>query len=325
MTPGGGSATAAAMSTRPAPLPPLTATPDERARTGVVFGVGAYLLWGLLPLFLRLLHAVPALQIVAHRVLWSLVLLALVALARGRLSGVLAAARAPRALPILCATAALIAVNWSIYVWAAVNGHVVEASLGYFINPLVNVLLGVAVLGERLRRAQVAAVALAAVGVAAMAVAQGAALGISLGLALSFGLYGLLRKLAPVEAFEGLAIESALLAPLALAFLLYAGAGGAGAWGRDGATELLLMLSGPVTAVPLLLFAAAARRMRLATLGLLQYLSPTLQFLQGVLLFGEHLTRVHLFTFGCIWIGLIVYAADTLRAARATAVVPPPE
>jgi chloramphenicol-sensitive protein RarD len=290
-----------------------------------MLGAGAYLIWGLLPLFLRLLSGVPPIQIVAHRVLWSLALLALLAVVLGKGGEIVAALKRRGVLPVLLASAALIAANWTIYAWAVLNHHVIETSLGYFINPLFNVVLGVVVLKERLRPAQFVAVGVAALGVAIMAVAQGAALWIPLGLAFSFGTYGLLRKMAPVDAFAGLTIESALLAPIAAGVLVWAGQAGQGAWGESTARDLLLVASGPITAAPLLLFAAAAKRLRYATLGLLQYIAPTLQFLQGWLLFGERLTTVHLITFGCIWTGLILYAIDGIRTARAapTPAAPP--
>ncbi|MDB5663091.1 MAG: putative Permease of the drug/metabolite transporter superfamily [Sphingomonas bacterium] len=292
----------------------------DSVRSGVLLGASAYLIWGLLPLFLRLLAGVAPAQIVAHRVLWSLALLATIALIGGRFGGLAAAVRRPRVLPFLCATATLIAINWLIYAWAVLNHHVIETSLGYFINPLLSVVLGVVILKERLRPAQMVAVGAAAIGVAIMAVGQGAALWISLGLALSFGGYGLLRKMAPVDAFDGLTIESALLAPFAVALLLWASQAGQNAWGESMSRDMLLIASGPITAAPLILFAAAAKRMRLATLGLLQYIAPTLQFLQGWLLFGERLTTTHLVTFGFIWLGLALYAVDGVRTARA---VPP--
>jgi chloramphenicol-sensitive protein RarD len=299
----------------------MTAPSRDTARTGVLLGVSAYLIWGLLPLFLRLLEGVSPVQFVAHRVLWSLALLAIIAVVLGKSGEVIAAVRRPGVLPVLLASATLIAVNWTIYAWAVLNHHVIETSLGYFINPLLNVVLGVIVLKERLRPAQFVAVGVAAVGVAIMAVAQGAALWIPLSVALTFALYGLLRKMAPVDAFAGLTIESVLLAPIAAGVLVWAGQAGQGAWGESTSRDLLLIASGPLTAAPLLLFAAAAKRLRYATLGLLQYIAPTLQFLQGWLLFGERLTSVHLVTFGCIWAGLILYAIDGIRTARAA---PPP-
>ena len=296
---------------------------NNLTRGGVLLGASAYLIWGGLPLFLRLLSDTPPLQIVAHRVVWSLLLLGAVALLFGKLGGLATVLRRPRLLGMLCVSAALIATNWTIYAWAVINHHVIETSLGYFINPLLNVILGVVMLKERLRPAQLVAVAIAGAGVAVMGATQGAALWIPLSLAFSFGLYGLVRKIAPVDAFTGLTIESALMAPFAVTLLWWSAQVGEAAWGTSTSRDLLLVASGPITAVPLLLFAAAAKRLRLATLGLLQYIAPTLQFLQGWLLFGETLTTIHLVTFGCIWTGLAIYAADGVRSARAPAPLPP--
>lgn len=289
---------------------------DRATRTGLVQGVAAYLIWGLLPLYLRLLHDVPAAQVLGHRILWSLALLAVlvVALRRGR---AIRAAVKGRVLPMLCASALLISVNWLVYIWAIANGHVLEGSLGYFINPLVNVALGVAVLGERISRVQVLAVALAAAGVLAMAVGGGA-LWISLTLALSFGAYGLIRKTVAIDALGGLTIETLILAPFAAAALIVATRDGSAAWGGGLRIDLLLAFTGVVTAVPLLLFAAAARQLRYTTVALLQYLAPSLIFLQAVLVFGEPLTTTHAVTFALIWAGCALYAFDSLRAARHT-------
>ena len=283
-------------------------------RAGLAYGVGAYVLWGAMPLYLRLLRHVPPVQVLAHRVLWSVLLLAVVVVLLRRLPGIRAAA-SPRVLGTLAASAVLIAINWLVYIWAVTHAHVLEASLGYFINPLVNVALGVLVLRERVRPVQMAAVAVAAAGVAAMALGGGA-LWISITLALSFGTYGLLRKVVAIDALGGLFLETLILAPFAAGVLLYAGHGGEAAFGRDGTTDLLLAASGAITAAPLLLFAASARRLRYATVGLLQYIGPTLQFLQAVLLFGEPLRPVHFVTFGLIWTGCALYAWDSLRAVR---------
>lgn len=225
-------------------------------RNGLILGVSAYVLWGLLPLYLHLLQGVPALQVLAHRVLWSVLLLAVIVLVMRRGGAILAAARG-RTLLLLCGSAALIAVNWLVYIWAVQNGHVLEASLGYFINPLVNVALGMVVLGERIGTIQKAAVAVAAAGVAVLAVAGGGALWIPLTLAFSFGLYGLIRKVAAIDALGGLTVETALLAAPALAVLLL---GAEPVFGRGVQTDTLLVLAGAVTAAPLLMFAAAARR-----------------------------------------------------------------
>ncbi len=265
---------------------------------------------------------VPPLQILAHRVLWSLLLLAgIVTLLRGW-GAVRTACRSRRTLLLLCASALLIAVNWLVYIWAVVHGHVIEASLGYFINPLLNVAIGVAVLGERLRPVQLAAVAIAAVGVAVLALSGTGALWISILLAISFGIYGLVRKVVAVDALAGLTIETAILAPIAIGVLTLAAAGGTAAFGTSPRLDLLLVTAGVVTALPLLMFAAAARRMRYATLGLFQYLAPSLQFGEAVWLFGEPLRTVHLVTFGCIWTGCALYALDTVRASRAGPAVP---
>jgi len=289
---------------------------DAGPRTGLLLGVGAYTLWGLLPLYLHLLVRVPPLQILGHRVLWSLLLLGVAVLAMGRGRAILAAARG-RTLALLGLSAALIAVNWYVYIWAVEHAHVLEASLGYFINPLVNVALGLAVLGERIGRAQAAAVAVAALGVVVMAASGGAALWISLTLAFSFGLYGLVRKVVAIDALGGLTVETALLALPSLLVLLQAGAAGQAAFGHDRTLDMLLILAGAVTAAPLLMFAAAARRMRYATLGLLQYIAPTLQFLEAAFLFGEPLRPVHLVSFGLIWTGCALYALAGWRARPA--------
>lgn len=287
---------------------------------GLWLGAGAYILWGLLPLYLKLLTGVPAVQVLAHRVVWSLLLLAIVVVVLGRLRTVRAAARG-RTLALLGASATLIAINWLTYIWAVQHAHVLEASLGYFINPLVNVALGVAVLGERVSRVQRVAVGIAAAGVLAMALSGGGAIWISLVLAVSFGLYGLIRKVAAIDALGGLTIETLLLAPLSLVVLAWAGAAGNAAFGQERSVDLLLILAGPVTAAPLLLFAAAARRLTLATLGLLQYLGPTLQFAEAVLIFGEPLRPVHVVTFAAIWTGCALYAWDAWRRSRVVVAV----
>ncbi|MCW3846992.1 EamA family transporter RarD [Sphingomonas sp. LB-2] len=283
-------------------------------RKGLMLGIGAYALWGVLPLYIHLLRAVPALQLLAHRVLWSLLLLLGVVLLLGRGRAMLAAARGKTLLYLLASTV-MIAINWLVYIWAVQNDHVIEASLGYFINPLVNVALGMVVLGERLRRLQGIAIAIAAAGVAIMA-ASGGALWISLSLAVSFGLYGLLRKVVAIDALGGLTMETLLLAPLCLFWLVQAQRAGDAAWGQSLPLNLMLVLAGIVTATPLLMFAAAARRMAYSTIGLLQYIAPTLQFLIAVLVLGEPLHLAHIITFALIWSGCALYAWDMLRASR---------
>lgn len=288
----------------------------QRPSGGILLGVGAYVIWGLLPLYFKLLGMVPAAQVLAHRILWSVLLLAVVVLLFKRGPAIRAAARG-RTVLLLMASAFLIAVNWLVYIWAVQHGHVLEASLGYFINPLVNVALGVAVLREKVRRVQWAAVALAGLGVGIMAGSGGSAIWISLVLALSFGTYGLLRKIAAIDALGGLFVETILLAPFAIAVLGLASAQGDAAFGHERGLDALLVLAGAITAIPLLMFAAAARRMPYTALGLLQYIAPTLQFAEAVLLFGEPLHSTTMLSFALIWIGLAIYAADGLRAARA--------
>jgi chloramphenicol-sensitive protein RarD len=285
-------------------------------RTGLICGLGAYLAWGVLPLYFKLLAAAPPVEIVAQRIVWSLVFLAGVVALAGR-RGRLRQALRPRILAILAVTAALIGANWLIFIWAVLGGHVLEASLGYYLNPLFNVLLGVALLKEKLSRAQAAAVALAATGVAILAWGATAGLGISLSLALTFGLYGFVRKVAPVDALEGLAIETAWLAPLAVAYLIWVHGGIGGIAAFDWATDLLLVLAGAVTAVPLLLFNAAAKRLPYSTLGFLQYLAPSLQFLLAVAAFGERVTPAHALCFAAIWTALAIFAFEGVRLGRA--------
>lgn len=285
-------------------------------RRGLGFGLGAYLIWGFLPLYFLLLAGVTAGEIVADRVVWSLVLLIGILAVAGRFGKLLAVLRNPRTLGLLTISAALISVNWLIYIWAVQNGHVLAASLGYFLNPLVNVLLGVVVLGERLKRTQMAAVALAAAGVAVLASGAGTGLWISLSLAFSFGLYGLVRKVAPVESLEGLTVETALLTPFALAYMAWLASNDALIFGDAPGLTALLVLAGAVTAVPLLLFAGAARRLPYSTLGLLQYLAPTLQFLLAITVFGESMTTAHIVCFALIWSGLALYVLSSVRKPR---------
>lgn len=290
--------------------------PERLDRTGLLQGLGAYGIWGLLPLFFWLLDGVDSGEVVAMRVLWSVVLLGVLIVALRRVPQFVAAVTSRRAMTYLGISAALISVNWLVYVWAVQHGHVLETSLGYFLNPLVNVLLGVVLLRERLGTAQIVAVALAAVGVAVLATGAGQGIWISLALAFSFGFYGLVRKIAPVESLEGLTIETAILAPLAAIYLFWlSGHGGLG-YGQTPLWTAMLTISGIVTATPLLLFAAAARRLPYSTLGLLQYLAPTMQFLLAISFFGEKMTTAHAICFALIWTGLAIYAVSGIIAAR---------
>ncbi|WP_040337427.1 EamA family transporter RarD [Candidatus Blastococcus massiliensis] len=290
---------------------------DER-RLGVVFGLAAYSMWGLFPLYFPLLEPAGGLEIVAHRVLWSLLFVALLLTAVRRWPHVRSAVADRRTLLVLAGAAVLIAGNWLIFVYGVNSGHVVETSLGYFINPLVSVLLGVVVFGERLRRWQWVAVAIAAVAVAVLTIDYGRPPWIALSLAGTFGLYGLMKKLVRVEAAPGLLVETALVTLPAVAVLTLLHADGAGTFGNAGAGHaLLLVTSGIATAVPLLLFAAAARRIPLSTIGLLQYLTPLMQLAVGVFVYDEPMPPARLAGFAVVWLALAVFTADTLRHARA--------
>lgn len=293
----------------------------SRRRAGLMLGVGAYLLWGVMPLYFKAIAEVAPTEIVAHRIVWSLVFLAALASLWRKWPAIRAAASTPQVLATLVVTALLIGINWLLFIYAVVSGHVLEASLGYYLNPLVNVLLGVLLLKERLSVAQAAAAGLAAAGVAVLAAGAGSGLWISLTLAASFALYGFVRKVAPVDSVEGLAIETALLAPVALGWLIWlrqTNELGMGRFGTD--VDILLALGGAVTAIPLLMFTAAARRLPYSLLGFLQYIAPSLQFLLAVLVFGEPLTTPHLVCFAAIWTALAIFSLDGWRsAARARA------
>lgn len=289
---------------------------QHRTRSGILLGLGAYTMWGFLPAYFKLLTRVGPFELVAHRILWSLIFLAGLLTVWKKWATLGAAIRTPRVVAILAATAGLIGINWLVYIWAVVNGHVLEGSLGYYLNPLVNILLGVVLLKERLTRPQTVAVGLAGIGVAILALGAGSGLWISLTLAFSFALYGFLRKVAPVEAVEGLSIETLILTPLAFAWVMILESRGTSGLGMGTGTVLLLILSGAVTAIPLLLFTAAAKRLPYSTLGFLQYIAPSIQFLLAVLAYGEHLTPSHMLCFGLIWTALFIFAADGIRIGR---------
>ena len=289
-------------------------------RSGALYGASAYLLWGLFPLYWPLLEPAGALEVLAHRVLWSLVVVVVLLAATGRLGHVRAAVADRRRLLMITVAAVVVGVNWGTYIWGVTHDRVVETSLGYFVNPIVTVLLGVLVLGERLRPAQWTALGAAFVAVVVLTVENGSPPWIALVLAFSFGTYGLLKKTAGVGAVEGLTIETAVLLPVAAAYVAVLGVTGAGTFGSEGVGHAaLLALSGVVTAVPLLLFGAAASRVSLTTLGLLQYLAPTLQFLLGITLFGEPLPLGKLLGFVLVWAALALFTADLVRHHRRTA------
>ncbi|WP_342449815.1 EamA family transporter RarD [Sphingomonas jejuensis] len=282
----------------------------------MAYALSAYLMWGVLPLYFRTVSSVHPFEIVAQRVLWSVIFIAGVLLAAGRMGRLRRAVGDKRVVLTLAATAGLIGLNWLIYVWAVLNGHVLATSLGYYLNPLVNVAMGVVVLKERLSRAQVVAVMLAAAGVLVLALGAPDGLWISLTLAVSFASYGLLRKIVAVEALEGLAVETLILAVPAAAAIAWFASAGALSFGTAPDVSLLLMAGGVVTALPLLLFAAGARRLRYSTVGILQFVAPTIQFGLAVLVFREPLSLAQLACFSAIWAGLAIYLTDSIRTAR---------
>lgn len=289
-------------------------------RRGLAAAVAAYLMWGLFPLYWILLGHLPALEIIAHRVLWCALFVASWLLwsdGRHWLRRALSGRRVGR---LLVASSLLISVNWGVYIWAVTNGRVVDASLGYFINPLLSVAIGVFVLGERLNRVQWTAVAIAALGVCWLTVSQGALPWIALVLASSFAIYGLIRKKVAVEAVPGVAIESLILTPLALAWLLWmAGEGQGGFLAGSMVQDALLVFGGVLTALPLIGFSYGARRIPYSLIGILQYISPTLQLLSGVLLLGESFGPDRAIGFGCIWLALALYASEGWRRGRMAA------
>jgi len=282
---------------------------------GLGSGILAYLIWGFFPVYFKSLVTVPALQVVAHRIVWSLLFLFLLITLRSGLSSVLAALKNRRSLLILVASATLIATNWLVFIIAVGHAQVLQASIGYFITPFVSVLLGFLFLKERLRRMQLFALLLATCGVLLLTVQYGKIPWAALTLALTFGSYGLLRKIVDVDALTGLTIETLLVAPVAAGYLIYVSCNGTGAFPLSGIKiNSLLMFAGIVTAVPLLLFATSARRLKLATIGFLQYITPTLQFLLAVLVYGELFTLSNLFSFMLIWGGLCFYSVDAWLA-----------
>jgi chloramphenicol-sensitive protein RarD len=289
--------------------------PNSR-RNGLIAGIASYAIWGAFPLFWPLLKPAGALEILSHRIIWSFVFVAALLVILRTPWGWLASVFTRTHLPRLSAAAVLIAANWLTYIWAVNAGHVVEASLGYFINPLVNVLLGVLVFGERLgRRGQIGGL-LALVGVGTIAVGSWQTLWISLALAFSFGLYGAVKKASRLPALQGLVVESGFLAPLALGYVGFLALGGAGQFGTTVPATSLLMVAGIVTAVPLWLFAIAAPRLPFGVIGILQYLNPTAQFLLGILVFHEHVTPLYWVGLVLVWIGSCVFLSEALGRRR---------
>ncbi len=286
-------------------------------KKGIWYAVGAYAAWGVFPIYWKWLHTVPAIQVIAHRIIWSFALLAIIIFVTRQWGAFRRAAFSRRVLLIYLAAAVLLSINWFTYVWAVNAGFIVETSLGYFINPLLSVLLGVVFLRERLRPWQWLPIGLAAAGVIYLTVAYGSLPWIALTLAVSFGIYGLVKKTAPLGSLHGLTLETGLLLVPAIGFLVYTEAAGQGAFLHSGwVTDLLLAGAGVVTTIPLLMFASAAQRIPLSLVGILQYIAPTLQFLIGVLLYREPFDRSHLIGFSVVWLALIIFWLEGFLARR---------
>lgn len=292
---------------------------------GILYGIGAYAFWGFFPIYWKLLHHVPALQLLGHRILWSFILLLMLVFFMKQ-GAEFRRTLNSRTLRIYTLAAVLLAVNWLTYVWAVNAGFIVETSLGYFINPLLSVLLGVVILRERLRPAQWIPLVLAAAGVLYLALAYGKLPWIALTLAFSFGFYGLVKKMAPLSSLHGLTLETSILLFPAILYLILVQFNGTGAFLHTGPrSDLLMVGAGIATTVPLLMFASAAREIPLSLLGLLQYIAPTLQFLIGVLIYREPFDRPHLIGFSLVWAALIIFWIENRFAARAVPIEPIPE
>jgi chloramphenicol-sensitive protein RarD len=289
---------------------------------GILNGIAAYALWGFFPIYWKLLHQVPALQVIGHRIGWSFILLTAFILFTKQWKEFRSSALTPRNIAIYSVAGVLLTINWLVYVWGVNAGFIVETSLGYFINPLLSVLLGVVFLRERLRPTQWIPVALAAAGVLYLTLAYGRLPWIALSLAFTFGFYGFVKKLAPLCSLYGLALETGIVFPVALIYLAFVEFSHTGAFLHDGALiDGLLIGAGVVTTIPLLKFASAARQIPLSVVGILQYIAPTLQFLIGVFLFHEPFDQSHLIGFGLVWLALIIFWAESYFAHRVP--VPP--
>ncbi len=286
-------------------------------RRGLLYGFSAYTLWGVFPLYFPLLEPSGPVEILAHRIVWSALVMALLVVLLRRRAAMRDLLRDRRTTLLLLLSAATITANWGTYIYGVNSGRVVETSLGYFINPLVTVLMGVLILGERLRAAQWSALAMGFVAVAVLTWDYGRPPWVALVLAFSFGTYGLAKKTAGVGAIESLAVETTLVAPFALAFLIWLGASGDAHFGSEGAGHVaLLVTTGVVTAVPLLLFGGAATRLTMTSLGLLQYLAPILQFALGITVLGEHMPPGRWIGFALVWLALSIFTYDAIRERR---------
>ena len=295
----------------------MSATFVDDRRRGFLFGAAAYTMWGFFPLYFPLLEPAGAIEILSHRVIWSLVLVVGLVSVLSKWRSIMTVVRSGRRLAMLGIASIFIATNWGVYIYAVNSGHVVETALGYFINPLVTILMGVIVLRERLRTVQWCALALAFAAVIELSIDYGHPPYISLCLAFSFGSYGLVKKKVGVGALEGLGLETLILAPVALAYLVALDVDGSGSFGHRGVgNALLLVLAGVLTAIPLLLFAGAANRITMTMLGLLQYVTPTLQFLLGIFVFHEHMTGARWLGFVLVWLALAIITAEGIAHRR---------
>lgn len=284
---------------------------------GILNGIAAYALWGFFPIYWKLLHPVPALQVIGHRIGWSFILLLAFILITRQWQQFRAAALTSKTVGIYSIAAVLLSVNWLIYVWGVNSGFIVETSLGYFINPLLSVLLGVLFLRERLRPAQWVPIAIATAGVIYLTATYGRLPWIALSLAFSFGFYGFVKKLAPLGSLYGLTLETAIVFPIALIYLLAVELNGTGFFFHESLlTNILLIGAGLVTTVPLLMFASAARQIPLSVIGLLQYIAPTIQFLIGIFVYKEPFDQAHLIGFGIVWIALVIFWVENYLARR---------
>jgi chloramphenicol-sensitive protein RarD len=291
--------------------------PNDQTAAGLAYGITAFALWAGIPVYFKLIQSLPALEILGHRILWSAVVCALLLRSAARWAAMWAVFGDRRRLAVFTVTTIMLATNWLVYIWAINTDRLIDTSIGYYINPLFNVLLGFVFLRERLRPWQWTAVALAAIGVANLTWHLGQLPWIALFLAANFGIYGLIRKVVPVGAIEGLAVETLIILPFGIAYLAWLGLEGSVSYvARDLTTNLLLPLTGIATVLPLLFFTEAARRLKLSTVGLLQYIAPSGHFVLAVFVYGEILTTAHIVTFACIWTALIIYSIDSWRGQR---------
>jgi chloramphenicol-sensitive protein RarD len=293
------------------PVP--TQPKNEDSPKGLVLAISAYLLWGFLPIYMKALSDVPVLEVLAHRVIWSVPVAGAILIWLGRTSDLRAALRSPRMIGMAALTAALISVNWAIYVWSIQNGQALEAALGYYINPLFSVFLGAVLLKERLSRLQWAAIALAALAVMVLTYEAGRVPFVALGLTVSWGIYAYLKKRLPLGPNQGFMLEVLILTPLALGWVAWIAARGEMVFLTDGKVTVLMLLAGVVTAVPLMLYANGAKLLRLSTIGILQYIAPTMIFLTAVFVFGEPFGAARAIAFPMIWMALLIYTGSMLR------------